>query len=102
MVKTILVDKTIADGRELLRAIDDAGIPVNAALWLYQPETDDWEFVIATPLVLTDGSSRVYARIQDIMDGLDGEIGSGRVPSRHSCVIIAPSSRRARSCVALA
>lgn len=51
MGKKTLVDSDIVAGRSLLRVLDETGFPVEAALWLYRSDREEWELVLATPLV---------------------------------------------------
>lgn len=48
MAKATLVGVDVGEGRELLQALDRAGVPVNVALWFFSPEFDDWRFVLAS------------------------------------------------------
>ena len=42
MDKTVLVEQDIKEGERLLRALDQAEVPVTGALWLYRSEADVW------------------------------------------------------------
>jgi hypothetical protein len=59
-----LVDTEISLGRELINALDEAGFPVQAALWVYVPEASEWRFVVATPLVDQKGPTATYSEVQ--------------------------------------
>jgi hypothetical protein len=67
MVKTALVEQDIEDGRKLIKALEQADLPVDAALWLYLPEPEEWRFMIASPLVDQKGSREVYAFVQSVL-----------------------------------
>lgn len=67
MINTIIQFPRKA-GEELLKAFDEASLNVKAALWLYQPETDTWDFVITTPLVDSEGPFKTYERIRSILE----------------------------------
>jgi hypothetical protein len=69
MDKTVLVDHDIKEGERLLRALDEAGVPVVAALWYYLPEPGVWRYTIATPLVQDPGPRKTYARIESVRAG---------------------------------
>ena len=43
MVAAALVDQQIADARELVNALDEAGIEVDVALGLFAPERGAWK-----------------------------------------------------------
>lgn len=51
-------------GAELVRQLDQSGLVVTAALWLFLPEIGEWRLVFAAPQVATEGSRRVYERIR--------------------------------------
>lgn len=66
MVEDILVSANIAGGEALVRALDAAKFPVLAAFWRYDPESDRWRMVIATPEAASP--QRAYIRIGEIAD----------------------------------
>lgn len=55
MVKTSLVERDLETGARLVQLLDEAGIEVRAALWLYTEETERWKLVIQTPLYESNG-----------------------------------------------
>lgn len=59
-------------GRRLLQELDKRHFPIDAALWLYRPEEDDWRLVIATPLVDEFGPSEGYRRLQRVVQKMSG------------------------------
>ena len=67
MAKTTWVEIDIEDGRQLLRTLDRAGIPVVAAYWLYELARNRWRLVFATPLVETVGPTAVYRRTRELV-----------------------------------
>jgi hypothetical protein len=67
MVEDTLVDRKIEKGRKFLEALDAAGVPIDAALWFYFPESEMWRLVIATPLVKEGGGTReAYRAFQEV------------------------------------
>ncbi len=50
--------------RRVLAALDKGGYPITAALWLYRPPEDEWEFILATPLVDELGPYGAYSRFR--------------------------------------
>lgn len=64
MDKTTLVERDIEEGERLIRTLDSANIPVEAALWFYMAENDRWRLLIATPLVDEKGPREAYATIR--------------------------------------
>lgn len=67
MVTTTLVERDIENGRQVIRALDKAGITVRSALWLHDRESGDWRFLLAMPLVDKDGPLSTYKRIREIL-----------------------------------
>lgn len=57
-------------GERLLRRLDESGLQVRAALWLYVPDIHRWRFVVATPYVRLDGPRKVYRKLQAIIKKL--------------------------------
>jgi hypothetical protein len=49
MAEAALVEADIEAGRELVRALDDAGFPVTGAAWIHYSDVDEWRLVIRTP-----------------------------------------------------
>jgi hypothetical protein len=68
-----LVDRDIEEGRRLIQALDQAGIPVVAALWNFLPEESAWRLLIASPKVSEAGPRAAYVAIQDVL--LESRIG---------------------------
>lgn len=66
MVEDVLVSANIAGGEALVRALDAAGFPVLAAFWRYEPESDRWRLVLATPEAASP--QEAYIRIGEIAD----------------------------------
>ncbi|MHB8118753.1 MAG: hypothetical protein ACYDHX_08510 [Methanothrix sp.] len=67
MVKTALVDKYINDGRMLISALDKDGFLIDTAMWFYSEELDEWQLMIATPLVDQVGLRETLRRAQSII-----------------------------------
>lgn len=70
MVKTALVEKYINDGRILIGALESENFPIDIAMWLYSEEPDEWQLVIATPLVDEVGLRETYRKIQSVLEDL--------------------------------
>ena len=64
MDKTALVGIDIEGGEKLVSNLEQAGLDIRAALWLYSSEPDKWELVIASPLVDQKGPKKTYIFIQ--------------------------------------
>jgi hypothetical protein len=67
MGKTILVDKSIEQGKRLLEILDDKELDTKAALWFYYPESEEWRLILALPMVDKNGTKASYGRIQSIL-----------------------------------
>jgi len=67
MAKTALVDRYIDDGRMLISALDKDGFLIDTALWFYSEELDEWQLIIATPLVDQIGLRETLRRAQSIL-----------------------------------
>ena len=67
MVKEILTKEMIQAGADLVRRLDEAHLEVNASLWLYMPDANQWRLVIASPAVKNEGPKRVYQKIQSVL-----------------------------------
>lgn len=64
MAEDVLVSVNVERGEALVRALDDAGFPVLAALWLYYPDIDTWKLVLATPHAASP--QKAYTEIRHI------------------------------------
>lgn len=63
MDKTALVSFDIENGREIVDALDRAGIAPKVALWAKLPEYEDWRLVIASDRLPQSGSLSGYSQI---------------------------------------
>jgi hypothetical protein len=75
MVENIVVkDQLTADmievGGELVRRLDELGVPVNAALWLFTAEAGEWRLLMASSEVSAGRAREVYRRIRSALDDL--------------------------------
>jgi hypothetical protein len=68
MDKATLVDAQVDDGKKLIQALDAAKVDVQAAMWFYFTESNDWRLVIATPLMDVIGPMKTYEIIQNEME----------------------------------
>src|SRR4051794_1645877 len=67
MDQATLVESDIQAGRRLVQALDAAGFPVTAALWLFFAEEGVWRLVIASPRVAEMGPRAAYTEIQGVI-----------------------------------
>lgn len=70
MAKTALVDKYINDGRRLVSALDNEGFLIDTAMWFYSEELDEWQLIVATPLVDQLGLRETLRRVQSVIGNL--------------------------------
>ncbi|MBN1508448.1 MAG: hypothetical protein JW955_16485 [Sedimentisphaerales bacterium] len=68
MDKPTLVESDYKAGEALLRALDQAGVKVKAAFWLYLPESDEWRLYLALPEVAQKGPRQAYESIQTTLE----------------------------------
>ena len=73
MAKEPLVDPEIRAGEELLKALDKAGLIVRTAFWFYQPDAEQWRFVVATPVVDNSGPTAAYVEVLKALRSLVSE-----------------------------
>ena len=72
IVKEQLTDEMIEAGARLTAQLDEAGVPIVAALWLFQPEINEWRLLFASPEVRTQGPRAVYAKVREAVDSVAG------------------------------
>ncbi len=65
MDKSFLVEADIEAGHRLIRQLDEAGLTVTAALWLYMTDSDEWRLFLAMPIVDEEGPKRAYEKVQE-------------------------------------
>jgi hypothetical protein len=73
VLKEQLTKEMIEAGAQLTAKLDEMGIPLAAALWLFSPEINEWRLVFATPEVSTAGPRTVYGKIDQARQAL-GEL----------------------------
>lgn len=88
MYKTVLVREMIEDGAKLLKALDDRGVPVRAAVWVDDPEKMAWKLAVVTSVAGSPGPLEAYLQIQQAMNGLDLKIGLDDI------TVMSPNSRK--------
>lgn len=60
MATAALVSHDIEVGRRIVAALTRAAIPVTVYLWAFNPERNEWQFIVATPLVDSKGPLDAY------------------------------------------
>jgi hypothetical protein len=70
VVKEQLTDAMVEAGAELTRKLEESGMQTTAALWLFDPEINEWRLVFASPEVSAEGPRKVYERIRLALEEL--------------------------------
>lgn len=72
MDKTALVVTDFATGIRMLEILDQSGLKISLAMWLWTSEYEDWRFVLASPLLDGVEPSKAYGLVHDALeqDGL--------------------------------
>lgn len=78
----------IEDGAELLKKLDERGIPVRAAAWFDDPEKMSWKLIIVTSVAENPGPLEAYLQIQFAMGGLSLSFALDDV------IVMSPSSQK--------
>ncbi|MGQ9919746.1 MAG: hypothetical protein ACUVRZ_00275 [Desulfobacca sp.] len=68
MAKETLVNEYIEETIDLINELDKNGFPIEAALWYYLSESEEWQFLIATKLVDEAGKKAAYQRLFDLIN----------------------------------
>jgi hypothetical protein len=81
MATATLVNNDIDIGRRIIAALTRAGIPVTVYLWAFIPQLQEWQFMIATPLVDTKGPLAAYTEVNRVLQkaGVFDEVPIRRV-----------------------
>jgi hypothetical protein len=67
MATATLVNNDIDIGRRIIAALTRASIPVKVYLWAFIPQLQEWQFMIATPLVDTKGPLAAYTEVNRVL-----------------------------------
>lgn len=70
MVKEQLTPAMVDAGADLTAMLDELGVPVTSALWLFVPDLNEWRLLFASPDVSTKGPRDVYEKIRLAIDRL--------------------------------
>ncbi|MED3600996.1 hypothetical protein P5641_07980 [Bacillus subtilis] len=92
MVKNSLVENDIKDGAKLISKLDQSGLDITVALWLYQEDLDEWRLVISSPKLAEERLRMAYRKVFKILD----EMGYTNIKSQ-DISIIRPSNRLIQS-----
>jgi len=67
MVAKVLVDADIEAGRKLIEGLDAAKVPIKAALWLYLPEFQRYQLMLASSVYDQAGPLEAYRTLVDVL-----------------------------------
>jgi hypothetical protein len=81
MATAALVNHDIDVGRRIVAALTRAAIPVSVYLWAFIPQLQEWQFMIATPLVDTRGPRAAYGEVDRALqrEGILDEVPLRRI-----------------------
>lgn len=71
MDQATLVGPDLEGGRKLVAALDNAGLDIRAAYWLFREESESWRLYLATPLVSSQGPKAAYTKVLHELKSLD-------------------------------
>jgi hypothetical protein len=60
-------DPLISQGASLLKLLDEHAIPITAAFWLLDADSQTWKYILASPSVNTRGPLQIYKSIQQFV-----------------------------------
>jgi len=75
MVAIPLSDNQVAAGQALLERLDDQGVRVDAALWFYFSDKENWKLVLSLPDVIRQGPKAAYTEVQRVLSEAGSAIG---------------------------
>jgi len=64
MVESVLNEKLIAAGKQLVEQLDAAGITADAALWFRFSDIEAWKLLISLPELIKQGPKSAYRELQ--------------------------------------
>jgi len=73
MVAKTLVDSDIDAGRRLIDKLDQANVPLRAALWLFDADFDGYRLLLSTPVYDQAGPSQAYQVVVNTINTLSQE-----------------------------
>jgi len=75
MVVVPLNESRIAAGRTLLKELDLDGVKVDAALWYYFSDKENWKLVLSLPDLIPNGPKAAYQEVQRVLLAAEPPIG---------------------------
>src|SRR6266567_1563815 len=74
MVSSQLTPELMKEGAALIARLDAAGVPPDAALWLYSSDRGAWKLVLADAKLWPKGPREVYRAVQKALHSLRNEV----------------------------
>ncbi|TIW91770.1 MAG: hypothetical protein E5V59_19390 [Mesorhizobium sp.] len=84
MDKTALVESDIEAGLTAVKALEAAGLPIAAAMWLRLHDSSKWQLYIASPDVETHGPTTVNRFIDRILLAINSPISLDEVTAANT------------------
>jgi hypothetical protein len=76
VVKDRLTDAMVEAGADLTRKLDEIGLRTTAALWLFDPDINEWRLFFASPEVSAQGPRKVYEQIRLASEKLGDKVSA--------------------------
>jgi hypothetical protein len=67
MATTVLVERDIQEGKDLIEALDKTEFKVDSSLWFYSSDSDEWRLLITSPFVEENGPRKSYGFIRSVL-----------------------------------
>ena len=71
VLKEALTDAMIEAGAQLIRKLEEMGVPITSALWLLDTEINEWRLLLASPVVAEAGPTTMYRKVRLARQQLD-------------------------------
>jgi hypothetical protein len=76
VVKEQLTEAMIDAGARLTSRLDEIGLPVRAAFWMFVPDLNEWRLMFASPEVSSKGPRGVYETIRQAIEELGPDVAT--------------------------
>ncbi len=88
MVNLLFNEKNIEAGEKLLKLLDSSNVNVDAALWFYFDDVENWKLILSLPDFIRLGPKIAYKQVQKAINRLGNEINI----SLNDIAILKPNS----------
>ena len=75
MVAMVLTERQIDAGERLLKRLDECKLNVDAALWFYFPDKENWKLVLSLPDIVELGPKAGYKEVQRVLSHVEDPVG---------------------------